>query len=79
MTSMKSNNEDTCIGSSNSCPSSSLYSCNHNQDISIECSKTYNSNMLMLLSCSVIAYVTSQVNENDITTCVGVTNTTSKL
>ena len=50
MTSMESNSEDTCIGSSNSCPSSSLYSCNHNQDFSIECSKTYNSNILCYLT-----------------------------
>ena len=33
----------------------------------------------MLLNCSVLAYVTSQVNENDINSCVGIINTTSKL
>ena len=30
---------DTCYGTRNSCPSTSITTCNHNEDITVTCSK----------------------------------------
>ena len=36
---MSSTSSDTCYGTRNSCPSTSVTSCSHNEDITVECSK----------------------------------------
>ena len=38
-TNMSSSSSDTCHGTSNSCPSTSLTSCNHTEDVTVTCSK----------------------------------------
>ena len=38
-THMSSNSNDTCFGTSNSCPSSNVTSCSHYQDVTVGCSK----------------------------------------
>ena len=37
---------DTCLNTRNDCPSNTVSSCSHSEDITIECSKFYN--MLVL-------------------------------
>ena len=36
---MSSSSSDTCYGSRNSCPLTSITSCNHSEDITVTCSK----------------------------------------
>ena len=36
---MSSYSSDTCYGTRNSCPSTSITSCNHYEDVTVECSK----------------------------------------
>ena len=36
---MYSTSFDTCYGTRNSCPSTSITTCNHNEDITVTCSK----------------------------------------
>ena len=38
-TNMSSSSSDTCYGTRNSCPSTSVTSCTHSEDITVECSK----------------------------------------
>ena len=36
---MSSSSSDTCYGTSNSCPLTSITSCTHSEDVTVECSK----------------------------------------
>ena len=36
---MLSSSSDTCYGTRNSCPSTSITNCNHYEDITVTCSK----------------------------------------
>ena len=36
---MSSSSSDTCYGTRNSCPSTSVTSCTHSEDVTVECSK----------------------------------------
>ena len=36
---MSSSSSDTCYGTSNSCPPTSVTSCTHSEDVTVECSK----------------------------------------
>ena len=42
---MYSTSSQYCYGSSNSCPATWISSCVHSEDVTVECSKSYNSNM----------------------------------
>ena len=50
-TNMYSTSSDRCFGSRNSCPSSSVTSCTHYNDVSVVCSKyTYSLSVLMVIT-----------------------------
>ena len=36
---MSSSSSDTCYGTRNSCPSTSITSCSHSEDVTVTCSK----------------------------------------
>ena len=38
---MSSSSSDKCYGTRNSCPSASITSCSHYEDVTVECSKLY--------------------------------------